>query len=112
MYQEHVETPAVVEQKSLKRRWVEALRSGRYKQAFGTIRAGTKFCALGVLADVIDHEAWEGSMWLGGFTGSVVNAVSDTFMCDSLQRVYELNDDKRRSFHAIADWVERNVKEL
>lgn len=40
------------------KRWVEALRSGEYKQGRGQLRRGNKFCCFGVACDLFDHDAW------------------------------------------------------
>ena len=49
----------------IKRRWIEALTSGKYKQGTMTLHGGDAFCCLGVLCDLYatDHGlAWsEGS---------------------------------------------------
>lgn len=43
----------------LKQRWVSALRSGKYHQGHGCLRdIDNNYCCLGVLADLIDPEAW------------------------------------------------------
>lgn len=43
----------------IKARWVEALRSGRYKQGRGALRMkDDTYCCLGVLCDLIDPEGW------------------------------------------------------
>jgi hypothetical protein len=49
----------------LKRKWVEALRSGKYEQASGKLRVGNKFCCLGVLCDLVDPEKWNRGEWSG-----------------------------------------------
>lgn len=36
----------------VKRLWLKALRSGKYKQGQGRLRRGSKFCCLGVLCDL------------------------------------------------------------
>lgn len=40
-----------------RQRWIQALRSGGYKQADGVLRNGDKFCCLGVACDLYaqDH---------------------------------------------------------
>ncbi len=39
--------------KTLARKWVKALRSGKYEQGFGSIKcADNKFCCLGVLCEI------------------------------------------------------------
>lgn len=52
-----------------KRKWVDALRSGEYKQGREVLKSGDEFCCLGVLADLCAREGavdghWtEGDMW-------------------------------------------------
>lgn len=55
--------PLTEEQKELRRRWVEALRSGKYQQGrdyLCTVNPdGTKtYCCLGVLLDIIHPDWW------------------------------------------------------
>ena len=38
--------------KTIKRRWVSALRSGKYRQGTEALRSGNTFCCLGVLCDL------------------------------------------------------------
>ena len=42
--------------KEIKARWVEALRSGNYKQGRYNLRRGNFYCCLGVLCDVVKDE--------------------------------------------------------
>jgi len=42
--------------KELKQRWVDALRSGKYKQAQGALKKDGGYCCLGVLQMVVDGE--------------------------------------------------------
>lgn len=57
-----------------KRKWVEALRSGRYKQGYTTLRRKADdgedyFCGLGVACDIQAPEFWEevkGGIWSFG----------------------------------------------
>ena len=47
----------------MKAKWVEALRSGEYKQGKGALRREGMFCCLGVLCDLHSKEtrtSWEG----------------------------------------------------
>ena len=37
---------------TIKRAWIRALRSGKYKQGIMTLKKGNKFCCLGVLCDL------------------------------------------------------------
>lgn len=38
----------------IKRRWIEALKSGEYEQGSGALRDGDTYCCLGVLCDLHD----------------------------------------------------------
>lgn len=44
----------------IKQKWVEALRSGKYKQSIGALRKDNKYCCLGVLCDLYRKEKGEG----------------------------------------------------
>lgn len=44
--------------KQIKLLWLEALRSGRYKQTSKALRIGNSFCCLGVLCDLADAKGW------------------------------------------------------
>ena len=44
--------PTSQRQRDHLRRWVEALRSGEYKQGTGRLRSGDEYCCLGVACDV------------------------------------------------------------
>lgn len=45
--------------KEWKTKWIEALRSGKYKQGVGLLRNSyDQYCCLGVLCDLIDSEKW------------------------------------------------------
>lgn len=46
----------------IKKKWVDALRSGKYKQGTGALRRGDSFCVLGVVCDLFSKEygtPWE-----------------------------------------------------
>ena len=44
----------------LRKRWLEALRSGKYEQGTDALRREEKFCCLGVLCDIYDPSGWKG----------------------------------------------------
>ena len=46
---------------TVKAKWVEALRSGEYKQGMGNLRDAGYFCCLGVLSDL--HSKETGCKW-------------------------------------------------
>ena len=53
--------------KTLKRKWIKALRSGRYRKGLNTLKTGqghnTRYCCLGVLAQI------SGVKWKEEFSG-------------------------------------------
>lgn len=46
---------------TVKKKWLEALRSGKYDQIRGILRCGNAFCCLGVLCDI--HSKETGKEW-------------------------------------------------
>jgi hypothetical protein len=48
----------------IKQKWVEALRSGKYKQGHGTLKRYGKYCCLGVLCSVVKTKNWVGGKFL------------------------------------------------
>lgn len=102
--------------------WLEALRSGRYKQDCGYLRTHDGFCCLGVLADVQGID-WDG--YVGDDT--MPEDVKDEFytnMDDSvwqlaslpshlacgmeqhIQSILSNMNDRGMPFDQIADWIE------
>jgi hypothetical protein len=45
--------------KSCLEKWLEALRSQKYKKVRGALRVGDCYCALGVLCDISELGSWE-----------------------------------------------------
>lgn len=110
----------VLMDKQLKARWVEALRSGNYKQETGMLRneRTMKFCCLGVLAD-IQGAQWDFSSprfdktcavhrdggWLKEeFAGGLPLADQKT-----LSDMNDGRDRPRSSFGEIAEYIEKNL---
>lgn len=79
---------------NVKRLWIAGLRCGRYRQVYGILRDGPRaFCGIGMLAHLTSiqpHQMWH---WLS---------------THDRQTIIEMNDSGS-SFHAIADWIERNL---
>lgn len=55
------------EQKDLLKRWVKALRSGKYKQTRDVLHDSEGFCCLGVLCDVLNEDVQ--GQWRWGENG-------------------------------------------
>ncbi len=84
----------------LKAKWVEALRSGEFKQGHYELKNeddDTRYCCLGVLCVVADKPlAGDSYRWLDRATGDYGKLV-------------QMNDDRGNSFAEIADWIEENL---
>lgn len=108
---------------SLKKKWLGALRSGKYEQGTGYLKCHSKFCCLGVLCDLSELASWEKHESDDG----VFLFTDDEFELSSCllkefglsagqqRKLVNMNDgsyeDKRHSFPEIADWIEANVPE-
>jgi fatty acid-binding protein DegV len=73
--------------KDIKAKWLEALRSGRYRQGEGALRVDDKFCCLGVLPESLNSTLGIGEQDL---------------------ELAEMNDSGK-SFAEIADYIEQNL---
>jgi hypothetical protein len=107
--------------KSLKRKWVKNLRSGKYKQGQGRLRTvkDNSFCCLGVLCDTIKSE-WKpidniAYNWCGKNNArtlvplKTLNAIHLSQVAQD--ELVNMNDDENKSFQEIADWVKNNIPE-
>ena len=96
----------------LAKTWVSGLRSGRYNQCRGRHKNNDgEFCAIGVLFNEIDHEAWRDTpggypIWIGP------DLVEDIgFSAGYVEEIMWMNDEERFSFEEIADVIEANLEE-
>lgn len=104
--------------KTLKAKWLEALRSGKYVQGrlyLRQIGAGQgRFCCLGVCADIsggrwemgmhrytFKPDSWNGGEWYARLPKSM--------LADSAQATLIEMNDRGDSFAQIADWIEANL---
>ena len=107
------------------KRWVEALRSGKFEQGQHALRKEDSFCCLGVACEISGIGTWSGDLysvggrseanylpkavqsWLGlaSRTGEGVN-------CDGYITLTELNDNAGKSFAEIANIIEANAERL
>lgn len=119
----------------IRKQWVDALISGEYEQVTdGYLRQGDKFCALGVLADVLDL-GWEVTGHMHNYaevykvlTPVPVNMgngeVSFYFASSTLpdpvraeigldagfqSTITQFNDGFKWDFDSIADWIDENL---
>ena len=113
----------------MKQKWVEALRSGRYKQGQQHLRQRDKqgmplYCCLGVLGEVYDHHRWIGDSY-GSAPGEEYYPSSDAVLPYEVVTalgLYDLTDegmdvqdhlanmnDNGQDFTEIADYIEENL---
>ena len=108
--------------KSIAKKWVKALRSGKYTKTRDALRDRDGFCCLGVLCDIYSkntQESWVGYNFLGS-GGILPNIVRDWASIRSnsgyiagwnVQSLVQENDSDK-SFNEIADIIEQNVERL
>lgn len=112
--------------KELKAKWVEALRSGKYKQTIATLRHsdGLGYCCLGVLLDLSGIGKWEYGVYqyitrngeeadaegdLCGLRGRFGIASESEVQLIALNDGDEKRQVRRHSFEEIADYIEANL---
>lgn len=104
--------------KQIKTEWVSTLRSGKYKQAAGSLRTNYGYCCLGVLCDIAGKGKWK-SYEDGGYGYETQHTISRQWIPSDLEfeignipqhELANMNDDDR-SFDEIADWIEENVED-
>jgi hypothetical protein len=107
----------------LKRKWVEALRSGNYHQTTGALhRAGGGYCCLGVLCEVMGEKNWKDA-------GSTPGEFNKLMLMPYMEKtglprelhvrsgiplgtqtvLVGMNDTYRNNFNEIADYIEENL---
>lgn len=109
----------------LKKRWVEALRSGKYKQGRQYLRdQSDQYCCLGVLCDITEKGKWYEAVSvtdrrkpvyryvpLGRTEGTIAYLPRDiqdkAGLTTSTETTLAKMNDKGWSFKKIADWIER-----
>lgn len=108
----------------IKAKWVEALRSGKYRQGVGALKkeciddGSLRYCCLGILCDIHDQSQWidpmrTGARWSYGkyfLTGLPPKEVLDWsgLMAAQTKDFSDMNDSGK-SFDEIADYIEANL---
>ncbi len=105
----------------IKQKWIDALRSGRYKQSRYALRSvgsnDKSYCCLGVLCDIIDPKGWVGSNYqMFYYNGEIVmNYLPQTLMenleiqTSNMGELVKLNDSNSYNFNEIANYIETNL---
>lgn len=105
----------------LKAKWLEALRSGKYKQGKGALRsAQNEFCCLGVLCDIVASDRWRTYAIIPAFT-DLKNKTYYGAPPSDLYPEYNVEvdaphagtlismNDNGKSFKEIAEYIEENL---
>ena len=104
--------------KEIKALWVEALRSGKYKQGFEKLRTFSSFCCLGVLCDL--HSEATSHFWVDknylNEQAELPNQVKkwaeldkDTVDINDSYESLAKHNDKGKTFLEIADAIESQL---
>lgn len=108
----------------MKAEWLNALRSGNYKQGEQKLRDYDHYCCLGVLCDLFPQGEWDGDEFI--YKGEFGNAMPPYNLLAELDlaegdagMLSKLNDGalgemgkpeiRPHSFPEIADWIEANL---
>ena len=116
--------------KQIYKRWLAALRSGKYKQATGEMRTCTQIynakkdeyevkkvhghCCLGVLEDLAVRDggpAWDTKLGVSSDDSMPRKVILDFLGLDKdmVNHLIELNDAEGKSFEEIADVIEFEI---
>ncbi len=91
----------------LQKRWLAALRSGKYKQGRLRLRSGDNFCCLGVLCDVYDPKEWgEYGTYDYAHNMPPLDVLIKCCLTPSFAHALAEANDKGKSFSEIADMIE------
>lgn len=103
--------------KEIANKLIVALRSGKYKKCSNQLRRGDRFCALGVLCNLHAQEHPEiaarqdtKESYMGQITTPPASVRKWARLTD-YHRIMIMNDNGS-SFNKIADYIEKNWREL
>ena len=100
--------------------WLDALRSGNYKQGKNRLRRDKYFCCLGVACDVYDSSQWWDEIEPSGIMTYLGNASSLPqnlfhyygFKAHANSTLMTLNDYEGYNFKRIASYIIKHKAEL
>jgi hypothetical protein len=115
----------IEQQRENRKKWVEALRSGKYNQGQSSLNVKNRFCCLGVLCEVVGvdkqrNESTGQTLYGKALNGSIcpeeamcaVGLTSEYGNFDSNNSLVKLNDSEGASFKEIADIIESEPNNL
>jgi hypothetical protein len=103
--------------RELKQQWIDALRSGKYRQGRGALRSDDgEYCALGVLADISPdgdleknaHDGIEATLYYEKGEVVPISDLAERVGLDLRQtwRLIDMNDEYGAPFDRIANFIE------
>lgn len=92
-----------------KERWVEALRSGKYKQTEGRLQKCGGYCCLGVAACLIDPNGWDGNEFRGDSHVLDDATMGEIGLSPRAHDWLTSMNDNGESFETIANYIEANL---
>lgn len=101
--------------KEVKTKWVDALRSGDYKQIIEELQSLEGYCCLGVLCKLAKEDGIGVDMYeniiIGGELEDQVNVIDWSGLKDDneVQHLIHMNDNECRTFEEIANYIEENL---
>lgn len=102
---------------AIKRKWVKALRSGKYRQGRDCLKAGGAFSCLGVLCDIQGADWKKVEDLFGGLkTYDLPRQFNAGLRKTQRQKLARMNDGRdpdtgfrRHRFNEIADYIQKNL---
>ena len=97
----------------IKETWLEALRSGKYKQTHGKLKARNgAFCCLGILCEIQGAKwEWDGKFYNINGCAAMPPEIYEAGLINAGE-LSEMNDGigiNEHSFAKIADYIEANL---
>lgn len=102
----------------IQQKWLDALRSGKYKQGRLRLRRGDEFCCLGVACDIYNDTKWKPSWWGSLYEvgdGLTIDLLLNGWLKDlfgltedNMETLASMNDEGK-TFTEIADFIERKI---
>lgn len=96
----------------LKQNWINALRSGKYKQAKLAYRTNEGFCVWGVLLEVTGHITWEqcnDKYCAYPRLGSLGIQKQFDISREEYEKLLNWNDNGQCNFNELANYIEEHL---
>lgn len=98
----------------IKQKWLDALRSGEFKQGFGKLKGRNfkdeiVYCCLGVLGCVTDFKSSCVGVLTSGEKERPDDLIYEFLPRETQADLYEMNDNKMLDFNKIANYIETNI---